>query len=108
MRKLDAAGKWLASMCKRMIDACEQEIQVTEKAKADVASLKENFHVELANVREDSHARFTGHGMGFHWPGRKIGGYGMNFGRHVLDYMARDLQTEIKERFSRSKLEMRS
>lgn len=51
---------------------------------------------------------FTDHGMSFHLPRRKISDYGMNFSKHALGYMARDLQTKIKKRSSRwSKLEMR-
>lgn len=57
MRKLDAAGKRLVSMHKRMINTCKEEIQVTKMAKAEIASLKKNFHVELANMREDYCAR---------------------------------------------------
>lgn len=54
IRKLDKARKGLASMRKRMTDAHQQEIQITEKVKVEIASLKESLKVETKDMREDA------------------------------------------------------
>lgn len=43
-----------------MIEAHEQEIKTIEEAWVEITNLKEIFHSELADMREDSHARIHG------------------------------------------------
>lgn len=53
-KKAKQAIEWLASMCKRMIETCKQEIKATKEARVEITRLKKDFLAKIVDLRKNS------------------------------------------------------
>lgn len=94
-KKLKQVKEWLASMCKQMTEACQQEVQVTEEAQVEIANLKVSMSTSW--TRRIPMAGSISYRINFSQQERRINSFGISFSKLVARYVIRDLRTKNKK-----------